>query len=289
MTDDIQILPLTHPDYPPLLKEISDPPTQLFIRGHVSALRSPHLLAVVGSRKASAYGRQCLSLIIDPVVRHGLSVVSGLAYGIDSLSHQLCLDHHVPTVAILGSGLDDAAIYPRRHVNLAHQIINDGGAVISEYPPGTPGLPAYFPARNRLIAGLAPATLVVQANTRSGSLITARLALDFGRDVWAIPGSINDTLSTGTNWLIQQGAKPILSAQDILDQYQLSPAPASNKNPHLTPEQQQVLRLLTTTPQHIDDIVEQANQPANAISVTLMELELINAAHHVGGMKYTLK
>ena len=207
--------------YPSLLREISSPPKQLYIRGNVKILNNPHLLAVVGARKANHYGQQCIDKLLATPVNQGVAIVSGLAYGIDSMAHRLAVKLNRPTIAILGSGIDDATIYPKRHVSLAHEILANDGAIVSEYSPRTPALAHHFPARNRIIAGLCKTTMVIQAAKRSGSLITARLALESDRDVCAIPGAITDRLSDGPNQLIQQGATPILEPQDILDMLNL--------------------------------------------------------------------
>lgn len=287
---DIITIDLANPSYPRLLKEISDPPAQLFVRGNPAILNAPHLLAVVGSRKASPYGQQTIDRLLTPLVRSGVSLVSGLAYGIDSISHNLCLAHHVPTIAVLGSGIDDATIYPRLHTKLANNIIADGGAIVSEYPAGTPPLQHHFPARNRIIAGLTTATIVIQAAARSGSLITARLALEYGRDVAAVPGYITDLMSAGTNQLIQQGATPLLAPEDVfallgIDSINPSQTAAAN----LTNQQKTVLSALSSTPLHVDQLLAATSLPSPVLSVTLTELELLDCVQHLGGMKYVKK
>jgi DNA processing protein len=273
-------------DYPPQLNHIFQPPKQLYVQGDVELLAAKNLLAVVGSRKASAYGAAAVKKLLAPVVQAGIPLVSGLAFGIDSMAHALCVTNNTPTIAVLGSGLDDASLYPRRHRALAQTIVTQGGAVITEYAPGTPPFLGHFPARNRIIAGLARATLVVQAADRSGSLITARLALDSGKDVMAVPGAITDPLSFGTNQLIQQGAIPVLTAQDILDYFGLVSPRQSAAAHHFTAEQELVLSKLSADPQHVDELVEQTRLAPPIISATLVELEMIEVVQNVGGMKY---
>jgi len=273
--------------YPPFLREIADAPKQLYIRGNVKLLSRDALLAVVGSRKASPAGRRALRYVVQPVVKAGVPLVSGLAFGIDSLAHQLCLDHNTPTIAVLGGGIDNDTIYPRRHIRLAHQIIQHGGAVISEYEPGTPALPHHFLARNRIIAGLSPATLVVQAAERSGSLTTARLALESNRDVLAIPGDVTDPLAAGTNRLIQQGAEPTLSGSDLLDYFQLTATPEQPSHT-LTAQQLSIVKHLSTTPLHIDDLVYQTGLNSPALAAELTQLELAGVTEKVNGAKYIL-
>ena len=285
MTEDIRHITDDSEQYPPLLREIANAPGQLYVRGNVSLLSDERLFAVVGSRKSSPAGRRALRHVVQPVVAAGAPIISGLAFGIDSLAHKLCLDHHTPTVAVLGGGVDDASMYPRRHIGLAHQIIADGGAVISEYDPGTPALPHHFLARNRIIAGLAVATLVVQAAERSGSLSTARLALDANRDVMAIPGDVTDPLAVGTNRLIQQGAEPALSGADLLAYFQLTPG-QTTATIDLSPRQQLVTQHLSTAPHHIDELAEKSGLTAAAVAVELTQLELKGVTENVGGAKY---
>ena len=282
---------LNDPLYPALLKEIFDPPDPLYVSGNANLLNFSPLLAVVGSRKSSAYGKQAIDRLLTPLVKNGVPLVSGLAYGVDSIAHNLCLSYHTPTIAVLGSGLDDASIYPRLHIKLANAIIKDGGVIISEYPNGTAPLQFHFPARNRIIAGLTMATLVVQAAARSGSIITARLALEYGRDVAAVPGAITDTLSAGTNQLIQQGATPLLTPEDAFALLNIDPiVTASNHNTAvLTDLQKIVLGAMSSTPLHVDQLVSITSLPSPILSVTLTELELLDVIEHLGGMRYTRK
>lgn len=216
MSDEIKALSLDDTSYPLLLTEISKPPTTLYYRGNIDLLTHPNLLAVVGSRKTSSSGIEACNALLPPLVEQGVILVSGLAYGIDSLAHHISVKAKQPTVAVLGSGVDDSSIYPKENIGLAHEILKYGGLVISEYPPGTSPSAKQFPARNRIIAGICKATLVIQAAKRSGSLITARLALEGGREVFAVPGPITDVACEGTNMLIRDGAIPALSSTDIL-------------------------------------------------------------------------
>lgn len=216
MSDEIKVLSLGDIAYPLLLTEIPKPPTTLYYRGNINLLTASNLLAVVGSRKTSQSGIAACNALLPSLVEQGVILVSGLAYGIDSLAHTISVKAKQPTIAVLGSGVDDASIYPKENVELAHEILKYGGLVISEYKPGTSPSANQFPARNRIIAGISPATLVIQAAQRSGSLITARLALEGGREVFAVPGPITDASCEGTNMLIRDGAIPALSSTDIL-------------------------------------------------------------------------
>ena len=209
-------------DYPPLLAELHDPPTRLYLRGGPVEILSRPAVAVVGARSCSAYGAQVARDLARALAAAGAVVVSGMARGIDGEAHRGALAAGGPTVAVLGCGIDRD--YPRAHAVLASRIA-EGGAVVSEYPPGVEPAPWRFPARNRIVAGLAAATVVVEARERSGALITADFALELGREVFAVPGEITSGLSKGTNDLIRQGATPLLAAQDVLEVLGLEPAP----------------------------------------------------------------
>lgn len=276
--------------FPPLLREIPDPPQELFVRGNSAVLSYPHLLAVVGSRRATPYGRLCVQALIPDAARAGIVIVSGLAYGIDSLAHQASVEAHRPTIAVLGCGVDDNSIYPKAHINLAHRIVKDGGAVISEYPPGTPAYPSHFPERNRIIAGLCQATLLIQAARLSGTLITARLALEANREVCVVPGAINDAMAAGTNALLRDGAAPILKVEDIFHIFGLTePARAPIESPPLDDAGQRVMAALSGTPVHVDDLLLSTGLSISNLTATLGQLELVDIAEHVGGMRYVAK
>lgn len=288
--EGIEVIRLPDAAYPPLLRHISDPPRKLYVRGNVSLLQHEHLLAVVGSRKSNQYGKQCIDLLLPPAIRAGVVVVSGLAYGIDSLAHHACVAEKKPTVVVLGSGIDDISIYPRHHLGLAHQILEYGGAIISEYPLGTPPFKGQFPERNRVIAGLCKATLVVQASEKSGSLITARLALEYNREVRTVPGPINSMLATGVNRLIQEGAHPVLAPRDILDLFNIDAASAlMQQAASFSPEQQTVFQVISQSPLHVEEIAQKAGLPTPQVSSLIVELELLEAVEHIGAMKYVRK
>ena len=220
-SEQIGFISYLDPDYPQLLLEISTPPLGLFFRGNIALLtkQNPARLAIVGAREATNYAQQTLDYLMPTLVAANLEIVSGLALGVDALAHQATLDNQGTTIAVLGTGLDRANWYPRRNISLAKNIIANQGLLLSEFPPQTPVLPTNFPRRNRIISGLCQATLIVQAKLRSGSLITARLALEQNREVLAIPGDIFSPLSQGANNLIAAGAKPILQATDILESF----------------------------------------------------------------------
>lgn len=288
MSGEIHIITPDSDYYPPLLRETPYPPLQLYVRGNIDLLQHTPLIAVVGSRKASAYGKQCITQLLPDVVAAGVPLVSGLAFGIDSLAHRICVEARKPTIAVLGSGIDDRSIYPRSHISLAKHILAAGGTLLSEYPVGTSGYKSNFPERNRIIAGLCQAVLIVQAARKSGSLITAKCALESNRDVWAVPGNITDPLAQGTNYLISQGATPISSADDMLQLLGLAKVAASTDET-LSDEQLALLQYLSDTPQHIDAITISTSLPPEKIAVLLTELELIERVQNVGGMKYVKK
>jgi DNA processing protein len=209
------------PRFPQHLRNILEPPELLYYRAEsddaLASLFARPMIAIVGTRRMTAYGKSVIRQIVPALVRAGCVIVSGLALGCDGEAHRACLEAHGGTIAVLGSGIDDDSIYPRNHFRLAEEILAHGGAVISEYPAGTPSYPGNFPIRNRIIAGLCAATIVIEAEIKSGSLITAKFALEFGREVFAVPGPIHAPYSSGTNYLIQHGAHLLTSPWDVLE------------------------------------------------------------------------
>lgn len=271
--------------FPDLLRRSSDPPEILFVRGKLG--KAP-AIAVVGTRKATSYGVHATREIVAPLATGGLCIVSGLALGIDGIAHQTTLDAHGITVAFLATGVDDAAIYPREHARLAARILETGGALISESPPGTPGLKHLFPMRNRFIASFSLATVVVEAALKSGSLITAKLALEENREVLAVPGPIWSKQSEGTNQLLKSGARLCTSAEDVLDALALDRpdlvAKARNELP-VSPTDDQFLAHLSQ-PVHIDALAILAKAGAAHVSSQLSILELQGFVRHLGGQTW---
>jgi DNA processing protein len=254
--------------YPPLLAQLHDPPEKLYVRGRAEVLAEP-AVAIVGARSCSAYGSHVARSLARELAGAGLAIVSGLARGIDGEAHRGALEAGGTTVAVLGCGIDRD--YPRSHAGLAERI-RAGGAVVSEYPPGTEPAPWRFPARNRIIAGLCLATVVVEARERSGALITADFALELGRDVFAVPGEITAALSAGTNDLLRQGAAPLLSAEDVLsalglEQPELPPPPVSGPAAS-------VLGLLSDSACDFDRLVRLSGRSSAEVAAALVELEL---------------
>jgi len=263
--------------YPQSLREIADPPPLLFVRGEADILPSQQL-ALVGSRNPSASGERHARAFARALVEAGLTVTSGLALGIDAAAHWGAVEGGGLTVAVAGTGLDQT--YPRSHQKLAEAILTHGGVLVSEFPTGTPPQAANFPRRNRIISGLSLGVLVVEAALRSGSLITARMALEQGREVFAIPGSIDDPLARGCNSLIKQGAKLVETVEDILDELSIARVPEipdvarQSTGGELDPELSALLKYIAYAPTSVDTLVAATGNTPEAIASLLLVLEL---------------
>lgn len=282
-------------DYPPLLRQIPDPPAALFTLGDVSLLASPQL-AMVGSRNPSVEGRRNAEEFATYLAKCGLTITSGMALGIDAASHRGALKAGGRTVAVWGTGLDKT--YPPRNRDLAEEIAAKG-LVVSEFPPGTPPLPIHFPRRNRLISGLSVGTLVVEAASRSGSLITARTASEQGREVFAIPGSIHNPMARGCHRLLREGAKLVETAGDILEELAPllgiqapieaaeikadTPAQAAPEDP----EYKLLLNSLDYAPTSVDSLVERTGLTPDVVSSMLLMLELQGQVEASPGGRYS--
>ncbi|QFY45184.1 DNA-protecting protein DprA [Candidatus Methylospira mobilis] len=272
---------LHHPDYPERLKEIPDPPPVLFAQGSVDKLSSPQL-AIVGSRNPSPAGAKVAHKFAHALVELGLTITSGLALGIDAASHRGALDGGGATVAVTGTGLDQ--VYPAQHRRLAADIIEQGGVLASELPLGAQPLARNFPRRNRIISGLSAGTLVVEAALRSGSLITARMALEQGREVFAMPGSLHNPLARGCNALIKQGAKLVETVDDIIEELQLSlPALSNIRNRGANSNEPQnctddtllqLLKYIAYEPTSVDTLITETGKTPDIIAQMLLTLEL---------------
>ncbi|KUK84093.1 MAG: DNA processing protein dpra, putative [Microgenomates bacterium 39_6] len=276
--------------YPKNLLNIDDAPPVLYARGKIAqqlsqgkskswqSFWSSPVLAFVGTRKPSAYGRQIASRLGEELARSGLIIVSGLAYGIDTLAHRSALEADGKTVAVLGSGVD--VVYPSSN-NLLYREILESGLVFSELPPGTRPLPGHFPARNRIISGLASAVLVIEGGLRSGSLITASLAANQGRDVLAVPGSITSQLSSGTNYLIRNGAKLVTEANDVLEEFDLA-LQVDKQQIGLTEDERLVINLLSSQNLTADEIGLRSKFEASRVGVILTKLEIKGLVVNLG-------
>lgn len=284
----VQFLTWDDPDYPKLLKEINQPPPVLYIRGKIQP-EDDLAVAIVGTRKATPYGRQVTEDIAEFLAHQGITVVSGLARGIDAIAHSVAVKSGGRTIAVLGSGVD--RIYPPEHERMAEKIY-EAGAVISDYALGTPPEAINFPPRNRIISGLSKATIVIEAGNDSGALITADFAADQGREVLAVPGSIYAPQSKGTNRLIQNGARPLVQLKDILEAISLEQAQWQEQRTAraVLPAddyEKKILLVMSLDPLHIDEIGALTGLPIDKISATLTMMELKGMIRQVGGMNYT--
>lgn len=275
-------------DYLRDLPHIPDPPKKLFIRGKLPAKRVK-TVAIVGTRKPSAYGREIATKIASECAKNGIVVVSGLALGIDSIAHRAAIDSGGKTIAVLANGVDK--IYPRSHEDLGQKILQTNGAILSEYPNNTPARPWQFLARNRIVSSLADAVVIIEAASRSGTLSTANHALDQGKEIFAVPGNITSPLSAGCNQLIKNGANPLTSVEDLLDflipnrfekQTQLFKGDTSEENVIL-----EFLSKNGTTSS--DTIIKQTKLSASEFNQAITMLELKGLALNNGGEKWSLK
>jgi DNA processing protein len=276
------VVALGDPGYPPLLLETGDPPLLLYLQGHAELLAAESV-AIVGSRNPTAQGRDNAHALAAALSEAGFAIVSGLALGIDAAAHEGGLAGPGRTVAVVGTGLD--RVYPRGNLALAHRIA-DEGLLVSEYALGTPPLAANFPLRNRIIAGLSRGTLVVEAATQSGSLITARLAAEFGREVFAVPGSIHSPQSRGCHVLIQQGAKLVLGVGDVLDELR----PIAQRPPPAPPPAADrgdpVLDAMGFDPVGLDALLARTGWPAAELNARLLDLELAGRVARLPGQLF---
>lgn len=278
---------LTDPDYPALLAEIPAPPPLLYVRGDL--LRADRqAVAIVGTRRMTAYGRDLTASIAAGLARAGVTVVSGLALGVDGAAHKAALDAGGRTIAVKGCGI--AHPYPATHRNLSAAIVGSG-ALIAEYPPDRKPDAANFPARNRIISGLSLATVVIEAPERSGALITVSFAADQGREVFVVPGDVRSVMSAGCNALLREGARPVRSAEDILEDLNIggraSATPTQTTLP-LDDAERRVIDQLTREPRHIDEIAAALGLPIHHLATQLMMLELQGAVRNTGAQHYAL-
>lgn len=281
------VIGITDPKYPRLLREIYDAPPVLLFRGEFPVAADDFAVAVVGTRVATQYGKQATAEIARGLAQAGIPIVSGLAAGLDSVAHQAAVEMGRRSIAVFGCGLD--TIYPPTNRKLAEEIIVKGGCWISEYPLGMQPTAYTFPQRNRIIAGLSRGVLVAEGREKSGSLITASLANEFGREVFAIPGSIFSEVSAGPNRLIQQGAKPILSATDILEALNYGDLTQKVEMREViadSPEEAKILSILTKNPLLADEVSRQSGFTASEASAILSLLEMKGLAKNLGGMQW---
>jgi DNA processing protein len=275
------------PGYPRLLREISDPPPVLYVKGTITE-EDAWAVAVVGTRRASPYGREVTRRLTTALARSGITIVSGLARGIDAEAHWAALRAGGRTIAVLGCGIDQ--VYPPEHRKLAGEIIAHG-ALVSDYPLGTRPEGSNFPPRNRIISGLSLGVLVTDAGVRSGALITADFAAEQGRDVFAVPGSILARGCAGTNALIRDGAKVVLGPEDILEELNLTMVAEQAEARQVLPvdaTEAALLARMSAEPTHVDELRQQVGLPIAQVTSTLALMELKGMVRQVGGMKYVV-
>ncbi|MEZ4195263.1 MAG: DNA-processing protein DprA [Candidatus Paceibacterota bacterium] len=267
----ITSLPLS--DFPPQLLEIPQPPKTLWYQGKLPP-RELKLLAVVGSRKYTSYGQQAIETLIGGLANYPIGIVSGLAIGIDSLAHEAALKNNLYTLSVPGSGLDPAVLYPARNKSLAERILQHGGGLLSELSPMTKATTWSFPQRNRIMAGLCHATLLIEAGAKSGTLITARMAVDYNRELLAVPGSIFSKNSFGTHQFLKLGATMVTTPEDIILALGLEVTESETKSkPELSPEETLVIEILHE-PTDRDTLIRKLNLSAPEANTLLMSMEI---------------
>ena len=299
------VLVLDDGAYPALLREIPDPPVTLYVRGRWAECLEAPCVALVGSRRSSTYGQNVALMLARDLASRGVTIISGLARGIDAAAHRGALEAAGRTVAVLGTGLDE--VYPRDHRRLAAEILERGGALVTQFPLGTPPVAENFPYRNRIISGLSLGVVVVEAAENSGSLITARLALEQGREVYAVPGNITSRNSFGTNYLIKgAGAKLVQAWQDVVAEFPpeiaariLPPEPKKGSRRRdagpplpadLSDGERAVIKLLSTDePAHIDALAESSGLPVQELSGVLLGLEMRDLIRQLPGKCFVRK
>lgn len=268
--------------YPKLLKQIYDPPVVLYYKGDIKVLNTKSI-GVVGTRKMTGYGRSVTKQFVEGLVKGGFTIVSGLAKGVDTEAHKTAIESDGKTVAVLGGGLKE--IYPAENINLAKKITEGHGVIISEFAPAEPSMPGNFPARNRIISGLSMAVLVTEAAINSGSLITAKEALEQGRDVFAVPGAITSSLSKGPISLISEGARPVFDPSEILDELGVS-VKTQIPDLNLTEQEKRLLEVLENESMHIDEICRSLDLSIAEVSSVILKMEITGLLRNLGGGIY---
>ena len=267
-----EIRKLENYEIPEQLFHIPDPPEQMYLVGNMPK-QGNRLLAVVGSRKFSSYGKETCEKLIAGLKGQPVTILSGLALGIDSIAHRAALQNDLQTIAIPGSGLDESVLYPTSHLNLAKEIVENGGGLLSEFDPKFRATPYSFPQRNRIMAGIADAVLVIEAEKKSGTLITSRLATDYNKDVLAVPGSIFSKASEGPHMLIRLGATPITCVNDLLEALHLEPEQQTLNFDDCNADELTVLNMLAS-PLSRDELFDNAHLPIQTLNSILMMLEI---------------
>ena len=286
--ENINVITFEDSNYPDPLKQIFNPPYIMYYRGDINAIND-FCVAVIGTRKYTSYGKMVTERLVEDLAAQKITIVSGLALGIDAIAHDTALKNNCLTVAVLGSGVDQKSIYPSSNRYLAQKIIENNGCIISEFVPGTNPMPYHFPQRNRIIAGLSIGTVVVEAGERSGALITANYALEQNREVFAVPGNIFSSVSIGPNDLIKKGATPITCASDIINALHLNQIQSFVENKQIIPETKEeklIIDCLSFEPSHINEIVRVSRLDTSVINSTLVIMEMKGMVKNLGNQKY---
>jgi DNA processing protein len=287
MFKEIKKISIEDGNYPKRLKEIKDPPKILYCLGEVKS--EENCFAIVGARKCTNYGKEIASRIASDLAEAGLTIVSGFAPGIDTMAHRAAIERRKRTIAVLGTGLDEKSIYPKSNLKLIDKILENGGAIISEFEPGTHGTKYTFPQRNRIISGLSLGVLVVEARMQSGALITANYAKEQGRKVFAVPGSIFSQTSKGCHFLIKNGAKLVESAEDILMELGIRKKEVGKKEiKGETPEENLILEVLKEGALDVEKIIEKTKLPPSKVASILSILEIEGKIKNLGGNIYAI-
>jgi DNA processing protein len=287
MFKEIREISIEDKNYPKILKEIKNPPKILYYLGEIKS--EEDCFAIVGARKCTNYGKEIAYRIASDLTETGLTIVSGFAPGIDTIAHKAAIEKGKRTIAVLGSGIDEKSIYPKSNLKLIDKILENGGAIISEFPPGTPGAKYTFPQRNRIISGLSLGVLVVEARMKSGALITANYAKKQGRKVFAVPGSIFSQASKGCHFLIKNGAKLVESAEDILMELGIRKFEVGRKEiKGRTPEENLILEVLKEGAVDVEKIIEKTKLSPSKVASILSILEIEGKIKNLGGNIYAI-
>jgi DNA processing protein len=284
--ENIWTLTENDPSFPTALREIPNSPIIIYGRGQIKNLQGQTLLAVVGTRKPTQYGLEAASALTRELTEAGITIISGLAMGIDARAHETTVENKGKTIAVLGSGVNQDSIFPPENRGLARRILENDGTIISEYAPSTPAVKEHFPARNRIISGLSKGVLVIEAREKSGALITAGLALEQNREVFALPGSIFSLASAGPNKLLQQGAKAVISSRDILEELGIDYNKVKEGADELLTEKENLLLELLDEPLNIDVVKEKTGLETSTIVASISLLELKGKVRNLGGDTY---
>ena len=284
--EEIRVLKIEDSFYPESLRKIQYPPKRLYFRGKFP--RNGIFFAIVGTRRCSDYGKEIAFSFAKTLAEKGVIVVSGMARGIDTFSHKGAIEGGGKTIAVLGTGVDEKSIYPKENIPLARKILESGGCLISEYPPGTPGRKENFPKRNRIISGLSKGVLIVEAKLKSGALITANLAKKQKREVFAVPGPVHSLNSKGPHSLIKKGARLTETVEDILKFLNVSSRKRGREVTGKTLEERLIIEVLKNGCLSVEEIIERSKLNPQQVSITLSLLEIESRVKSLGGNIYTL-